>query len=75
MKNRTETIDYAKIKMKIEKVLNSYGLSLDDFIGKLDFAPRTNYPENDCCLKAAQDVCCPDAEMYFENVDEFDWDS
>ncbi|MFX1484660.1 MAG: hypothetical protein ACFFCP_15905 [Promethearchaeota archaeon] len=73
MANRLHAIDYAKIMKQIEEILESYGLSLYDFLSHTGMNQFSEYEKNDCCSQVDAETCCPEGDQLLDDVDEFDW--
>ncbi|MFW9792796.1 MAG: hypothetical protein ACFFEE_00720 [Candidatus Thorarchaeota archaeon] len=73
MTNRLHAIDYAKIMKQIEEILESYGISLYDFLSHTEMNRFLEYERSDCCSQVEAEICCPESEQLLDDVDEFDW--
>ncbi|MFW9870666.1 MAG: hypothetical protein ACFFEL_13650 [Candidatus Thorarchaeota archaeon] len=73
MANRLHAIDYAKIMKQIEEILESYGLSLSDFVSHTGMNRFSEYEKSDCCSQVDAEICCPEGEQVLDDIDEFDW--
>ncbi|MFW9767212.1 MAG: hypothetical protein ACFFF9_14705 [Candidatus Thorarchaeota archaeon] len=73
MENRLHAIDYDKILKRIEEILESYGISLNDLLSHTGRNRFSEYERSDCCSQVDTEMCCPEGEQLLDDFDEFDW--